>query len=323
MNHSLRGKKSMTNDAIVPPPEVKSYLERLREKVERALDRACVFGEGCPKRLAEAIRYSLLAPGKRLRPVLALAASELCGGEADKAVPAACAVEMIHAYSLIHDDLPSMDDDDLRRGKPTCHKQFDEPTAILAGDALQAMAFEALGRLESDELTGRCTAELAFASGPCRLVGGQMDDISREKRLGEWREVPQVSREVAEKIHLRKTGALMRVALRMGGIVAGADETQLAELDKYGIHYGLVFQITDDLLDVLGDEEAVGKRLRKDADKEKWSYPALIGVEASQEEARNFTEMGLAALNRLDDGWESLPGKTLRYLLRSLLGREK
>ncbi len=305
------------------PPEVLEYMGALRERIERFLERATLLADDCPKRLAEAIRYSLLAPGKRLRPVLTLAACELCGGEAEKALPAACAVEMIHAYSLVHDDLPAMDDDDLRRGRPTCHKEFDEPTAILAGDALQALAFETLGRLENVELVGRCAMELAQASGPCRLVGGQMDDISREKRLGDWKDVPMISREIAERIHLRKTGALMRVALRMGGLVAGADDTQLAELDKFGIHYGLTFQITDDLLDVLGDESSVGKRLRKDADKDKWSYPALIGIEASQEEARNFTELALAALDRLDDGWESLPGKTLRHMARSLLGREK
>ncbi len=312
------------------PPEVVKYRESLREHIEQFLERATFFDSDCPKQLAEAIRYSLLAPGKRIRPILALAACELCGGDAEKALPAACAVEMIHAYSLIHDDLPSMDDDDLRRGRPTCHKKFDEATAILAGDALQSLAFETLGRLGDFELVGRCTIALAQASGPCQLVGGQMDDITRERQLGEWNAASRtavsrtvISRNAAEKIHLRKTGALIRVALKMGGLVANADDAQLSQLDQFGVCYGLTFQITDDLLDVLGDESTVGKRLRKDADKEKWSYPALIGVEASQTEAQYFMERAVAALEQLDDGWESLPGKTLRDMVRSLLGREK
>jgi len=299
--------------------DLSSYLETLRGEVDSALDRATAFEVGCPVRLRDAIRYGVLAPGKRLRPLMALLACELCGGERKKALPAACAIEMIHAYSLIHDDLPAMDDDDLRRGMPTCHKKFDEPTAILAGDALLALAFEMIGNLTPPELAGRCCKELAVAAGPCRLVGGQMDDVSHEKKLGD--EAPEASWELVEQIHVRKTSALMRVSLRLGALVAGASEEQLDALDDFGINYGLAFQITDDLLDVLGDEKTVGKRLRKDADKEKWSYPTLIGVDESRKEAERVVLLAEQALQRV--AGHSMPLEILSSMTRSLLNREK
>jgi len=298
-----------------------SYAETLRQEIESALDSAAQFNTDCPSRLREAVRYSLLAPGKRLRPLLVLAACELCGTPSNaleyrrKALPAACAVEMVHAYSLIHDDLPAMDNDDLRRGMPTCHRKFDEATAILAGDALMALAFEMIGNLAPPELAGCCCKELAVAAGACRLVGGQMDDMLREEQGGKTE--PAI--EMIEHIHHRKTGALIRAALKLGGMISGASEQQRAALDEFGTHFGLAFQITDDLLDVLGNEEMAGKRLRKDAERAKWSYPHCIGIEASKhaaEQAVSDAEKALAIF-----GQDTVPFQALRDWVQQLPNR--
>jgi geranylgeranyl diphosphate synthase type II len=251
------------------------YNELLCSEIENALDHATQFNADCPERLKNAIRYSLLAPGKRLRPILVLTANELCGGKRCEAIPAACAIEMVHCYSLIHDDLPAMDNDDLRRGRATCHKQFDEATAILAGDALLPLAFEVLSGqtfaetndtansepnkcANPNERTHRCLVkciqELAVATGARQLVGGQSDDVMYEKGITPLDE----TLDSLKRIHSRKTGALIRVSLKLGGLLAGASETQLTALDHYGHHFGLAFQITDDLLDVLGEEKTVG-----------------------------------------------------------------
>jgi len=308
-----------------------SYAEILRQEIESALGSAVQFNADCPDRLREAVRYSLLAPGKRLRPALVLAACELCGVPENnvpddlpskfrqRAMPAACAVEMIHAYSLIHDDLPAMDNDDLRRGLPTCHRKFDEATAILAGDALLALAFEMIGNLTPPELAGRCCKELALAAGACQLVGGQMEDMLREEQIGktEW------TMERMQHVHHRKTGALMRAALKLGGMIAGASEPQLAALDEFGKHFGLAFQITDDLLDALGDEEMVGKRLRKDAKMQKWSYPHFLGIEGAKQAAENAVsdaEKALAVFGQ-ENGQDSIPLQTLRDWVRRLPSR--
>ncbi len=302
-----------------------SYQEALRHEVDAALDAATRFGDGCPPRLADAIRYSLLAPGKRLRPLLVLLACEMLAGNRQHALPAACAVEMIHTYSLIHDDLPAMDDDDLRRGRPTCHKKFDEPTAILAGDALLPLAFEMIGQLEPPKLVGQCCRDLAVASGPCQLVGGQMDDVAIEKGIGDWRTAPEASRELMERIHLRKTGALMRVSLRLGGLIAGAtaeiSKQQLDFLDEFGVAFGLAFQITDDLLDELGDEATVGKRLRKDARKNKWSYPTLLGVDTARAEAKFFVQKSVDALHHFSSQ-NNAAYQTLVQMTEHLLKRQ-
>jgi geranylgeranyl diphosphate synthase type II len=298
------------------------YIETLRQEIESALDSATQFAPDCPDRLREAVRYSLLAPGKRLRPTLVLIASEICGKAEYRlndteyrlnGLFAACAVEMIHAYSLIHDDLPAMDDDDLRRGLPTCHKQFDEATAILAGDALLTLAFEMIGNLTPPELAGRCCKELAAAAGACRLVGGQMDDMLHEQQVG--------SVEAMEHIHHRKTGALIRVSLKLGAMIAGASETQLTALDEFGQHFGLAFQITDDLLDVLGDESTVGKRLQKDVAKQKWSYPHLLGIEGAKQAAAkevNDAENALAVFQQ-----DTLPIQALIDMVKQLPNRKK
>jgi geranylgeranyl diphosphate synthase type II len=268
-------------------------------QIDAALRRYVQFDAGCPDRLREAIEYSLLAPGKRLRPQLVLFAAEACGGAIEQALPAAAAVEMVHAYSLVHDDLPAMDDDDLRRGRPTCHKQFDEATAILVGDALQARAFEVLAReVHPPALAARCCAELAQAAGATALVGGQADDLAAEfgKR----------SREQLESIHRRKTGALFRVALRLGAIVAEALAEQLAALDQFGERLGLAFQVVDDLLDVSGSEGHVGKRLNKDSQQGKATYPALMGVAASRELKDQLIDEACAALDVFGESAASL-----------------
>jgi geranylgeranyl diphosphate synthase type II len=263
--------------------------DRLAARINAALDRYSQFDDGCPPELGEAIRYALLAPGKRLRPRLVLLAAEACGGAVDEALPAACAVEMIHTYSLVHDDLPAMDDDDLRRGRPTCHKVFGEALAILVGDALLARAFEIMATDEKPaDRAARCCAALGRAAGATALVGGQASDLAGGV-TGE--DVPSL-----ESIHRRKTGALITASLELGGIVAGASPQQLSALKAYGQHLGLAFQITDDLLDVAGSQSAVGKRLAKDADRGKATYPQLLGVDASRDRAAQLVDEACDAL---------------------------
>ncbi len=251
------------------------YAAASSAEINAALERYTDFNADCPTRLRDAMRHSLLAPGKRLRPMLVLMAAEACGCDRRMALPAACAVEMIHTYSLIHDDLPAMDDDDMRRGRPTCHIAFDEATAILAGDALLARAFEIVARdVEPSSIAARCCVELGHAAGATALVGGQVDDLAAEFASG--------GIEALEQIHRRKTGAMFLVSLRLGGIVAGATPRQLSALDHYGRNLGLAFQIVDDLLDVKGDITAMGKRVAKDSGRGKLTFPALLGVEASR-----------------------------------------
>jgi geranylgeranyl diphosphate synthase type II len=264
-------------------------VTRHGELLETALRQAVQFDANCPSQLAEAIRYSLLAPGKRLRPRLVLLAAEACGGKIEMALPAAVAVEMIHAYSLVHDDLPAMDDDDLRRGRPTCHRQFDEATAILVGDALQARAFEILAtQIVPPELAARCCAELGRAAGATALVGGQADDLAAEFR--------HIGLARLQSIHRRKTGALFRASLQLGGIAAGATTEQLQSLAQFGEHLGHAFQIVDDLLDVNGEENNVGKRLGKDRRRGKVTYPALLGVAESRRQAQELISKACVAL---------------------------
>lgn len=253
-------------------------------RINAALEARLNFDAGCPTRLREAMHYCLLSPGKRFRPILALLAAEACGGTMESALPAACALEMVHAYSLIHDDLPALDNDDLRRGRPTCHKAFDEATAILAGDALLTLAFEVIaGEVRPPEVAAACCAVLAKAAGACNMVGGQMDDLLTERRG--WRNVldADAAQELLRSIHRRKTGMLICAALRLGGLAAGADEEQLAALEGYGRAVGLAFQITDDLLDVAGTAEEVGKAVGKDAGRGKLTFPAVFGIDRSRQ----------------------------------------
>lgn len=301
--------------------------EQLRKDIDAALDRYSRDIEGCPAHLTEALRYSLLAPGKRVRPVLALLACELCGGETVTALPVACAVEMIHAYSLIHDDLPSMDDDDLRRGRPTCHVKFGEATAILAGDALQALAFHVIARHIDDKAVAcRCVEALADAAGSGGMVGGQADDTLTETEKTSHQDASPQDRLLA--IHRRKTGALLRVSLVLGGLVGGADGERLQALAEYGEHFGLAFQITDDLLDRTGDEATVGKRLNKDADKHKLTYPDVFGFDKARADAEREVRAACEALapfkpdERTSDDQVRLAYETLLSLSRNLLDRK-
>ena len=265
------------------------YMAARRSDVEAALDAYTVYDDDCPADLRKAIRHSLLAPGKRLRPLLVLMSGEACGCATDRLLPAACAVEMVHTYSLIHDDLPAMDDDDLRRGLPTCHAAFGEALAILAGDALLAQAFEVLARdVRPASLAARCCAELGRAAGASALVGGQADDLGAETRGGGPTEL--------ERIHRRKTGAMFLASLRLGGVIAESDDGRLAALDAYGKKLGLAFQIVDDLLDVAGNEGALGKRVGKDSDRGKLTFPGVWGVEESRRRARELVEEAMAAV---------------------------
>ncbi len=292
------------------------FLRDARRRVEEALDRFVPRADDpealCPPRLAEAMRYSLLAGGKRLRPILAMMAAEACGADPVEALPSACAVEMIHTYSLIHDDLPAMDDDDLRRGRPTCHKAYDEATAILAGDGLLTLAFETVVRYtRPPEAAAKCVLILAEAAGPEGMVGGQMADLHAEGTEGG-------SVEALESIHRRKTGALLLAPLRMGAAVAGASPQETEALVHYGKAVGLAFQIIDDLLDVQGDETKMGKRVQKDSDLGKWTYPGFLGIEGSRTKARQLADEARAALTPLGDR-----GARLTALAWDLLERDR
>jgi geranylgeranyl diphosphate synthase type II len=258
------------------------------EIVDRRLDEYLDRRLSCPDLLREAMRYSVFAGGKRLRPLLVLMAADACLGAIDAALPAACAVEFVHTYSLIHDDLPAMDNDDLRRGQPTCHKKFDVATAILAGDSLLTLAFAVLTDLEPPRVAVTCTRLLANAAGAGGMVGGQIDDLNagNEPRSLEW----------LQSLHSRKTGALLTCALQMGGVVAGAGAEKLTALDQFGRSIGLAFQIVDDLIDVEGDAHKVGKEVHKDAQAGKLTYPGLLGVEASRRRAKELAQAARSAL---------------------------
>jgi len=283
------------------PPDLEQAvvqsLDAVRGFIDPRLDSAVAHVPAAAPRLVESMRYSLLAAGKRLRPALVLWSASACAGDdaADggpaaqrcwsAAAPAALAVEMIHAYSLVHDDLPAMDDDDLRRGRPTCHRQFDEATAILCGDALQALAFETLARGMPHATAARGCLVLARAAGAEALVGGQADDLAAERGWVADITTAPAGDQVAwlERIHGRKTAALFCAALELGGLSAGADPDQLAMLETYGRAFGLAFQIADDILDAEGSEAAVGKRVGKDVDRGKLTFPSVIGLEASRD----------------------------------------
>ncbi|HWE38767.1 MAG TPA: farnesyl diphosphate synthase [Isosphaeraceae bacterium] len=296
-------------------PDLAEFLADARRRVDEALARALPGADdagGCPSRLAEALRYCLLGGGKRLRPVLALLAADACGADLEVALPSAVALEMVHTYSLVHDDLPSMDDDDLRRGRPTCHKKFDEATAVLAGDGLLTLAFEVIVRgTRPAEAAVGCVRALAEAAGPAGMVGGQMADLEAEGRT-------DGTVAALEAIHRRKTGALLRAALRMGAIAAQAPEPTVRALEAYGQGIGLAFQIVDDLLDVEGDEAKLGKRVGKDSALGKWTYPGFLGIEGSRAKARQVAEGAIAALEPLGGR-----GARLRALAWDLLERDR
>ncbi len=278
--------------------ELKDHLARRAALVEAALDRWLPPADAAPARLHEAMRYSLEAGGKRLRPALVLDGCACVGGDPDLALPTACAVECLHTYSLIHDDLPCMDDDDLRRGRPSCHKQYDEATALLAGDALQALAFALTAANAgvagvSPAQAARAAAELAEAAGAPGMVGGQMLDLLAEHT--------RPTEDLVEAIHLRKTTALIRASVRCGAILGGADEAALAALGRYGTSLGLAFQIVDDILDIEGDEVALGKPVGSDLNHDKATWPAVHGLAASRVRARELVAEAIAALAPFGD----------------------
>jgi geranylgeranyl diphosphate synthase type II len=291
--------------------DLKLYLAERKRMVDAALAESFPNPTGLEKKVLEAIRYSIFAGGKRLRPILCLAAAEVAGGLSQKIMPVACALEMIHTYSLIHDDLPAMDNDDFRRGQPTNHKVFGEAIAILAGDALVTEAFGFVAGLSikdgmEPERILKVIRILVKAAGYRGMIGGQAIDLECENRPAD---LPTV-----EYMHILKTGALISGSLEAGAILGGGTPEQVTLLTRYGHHLGLAFQITDDLLDIEGDVELMGKQPGSDVAKNKKTYPALLGVARSKEAAREHVDEALKALDTFDDKAEPLRA-IARYLL--------
>ena len=262
--------------------------------------------------LKEALRYTLISPGKRVRSVLALWCCELVSGEINhNAEIAAAAVEMVHTYSLVHDDLPAMDDDDLRRGLPTCHKVFGEAAAILTGDALLTLAFEILAKeIDEPSVAVRLISELAQAAGPAGMIAGQMADLRAENMKG--------TEQSLQTMHTNKTAKMFRCAAAMGAIAGGANDSQLESLCEYGSKVGLGFQIADDILDVCGSSEQLGKTAGKDAKAAKCTYPAVLGIEKSRHLAKELSDEAIAALEPFGQKADNL-----RKLAIALLERTK
>lgn len=305
--------RSGTVDTV--PVDVLQIAARYRAMVDEALASRVRFGDGCPERLAEAIRYSLLAPGKRLRPILVLMAAEACGGRCEAAMPAACAVEMVHAYSLIHDDLPAMDDDALRRGKPTNHVQYGEAMAILAGDALMAWAFEyPLSELPRLGIAPDCICEalrtLANALGPSGICGGQVLDTDDESSL--------LTDDHPWTVARQKTAVLIQASVLTGAIIAGADHNALHALSEYGEHLGVAFQMEDDILDVTSSPEELGKTPGKDEAQRKRTFVSVFGLEKARRLAKDESEKAVEALKGV-----SRDTSFLRLLAEKLVGRTK
>ncbi|MBD2102092.1 geranylgeranyl diphosphate synthase CrtE [Leptolyngbya sp. FACHB-261] len=278
------------------PFDLTEYLSRRQLLVEQALEES--ISTAYPEKLYEAMRYSLLAGGKRLRPILCLATCELLGGTVDMAMPTACALEMIHTMSLIHDDLPAMDNDDYRRGKPTNHKVYGEAVAILAGDALLAYAFEYVAehtRGVAAERLLQVVARLGKAVAAEGLVGGQVVDLDCEGRT-------DVTLETLNFIHTHKTGALLEIAVVSGGILAGAGPAEVEHLTRYAQNIGLAFQIVDDILDVTATAEELGKTAGKDLTAHKATYPSLWGLEESRSQAKRLIQSAKAELEPLGPG---------------------
>ena len=291
--------------------QLKEYLAERKALVDAALDALLPGEELYPPVIFQATRYSLMAGGKRLRPILCLAAAETVGGKAEAVMPVACALELIHTYSLIHDDLPAMDNDDYRRGKLTAHKVFGEDIAILAGDALLTEAFHLLTRRElmpgiPPEHILTVTAEIAAAAGWFGMVGGQVLDVRSEGKT--------VDLETLQQIHRLKTGELIRVSLRAGAILSGASTEMLASLSDYGRQIGLAFQIADDILNVEGDRVLLGKGTGSDAARKKITFPSLLGIEASRARAESLIEEAVTSLASFDDRAAPLRRIT-RYIL--------
>ncbi len=272
--------------------DLQAYLREQKARVDRALDRFLPPETEEPQVLHRAMRYTLFAGGKRLRPILALAAFEAAGGtEVDRVLPLACSLELIHTFSLIHDDLPAMDDDDFRRGKPSSHKVFGEGMAILAGDALFAAAFEVALQAPLPPATlVRALRELTWASGSEGMIGGQVEDLEAEGR--------EPTPERVLRIHRKKTAALIASSLAIGGIAAQAPEVEIQVLKEAGLAMGLAFQIVDDLLDEIASDRDLGKRAHKDRARGKCTYPRVFGLERSREDARAYARQAKEILAR-------------------------
>jgi geranylgeranyl pyrophosphate synthase len=283
--------------------EVRDFFSRGRAQTDARLNALVPAEQLDPVTVHQAIRWSLFAGGKRLRPALLLAVGRAFGASDELLLDTACALEMIHTYSLIHDDLPSMDDDELRRGRPTCHIRFGEATAILAGDALQTLAFQAIAEAEglSAEVRVHLISEVARAAGtPFGMVAGQAFDLAAESRA--------VTGDELERIHQHKTGALIIAATRCGALIAGARTDELEAITRYGAALGLLFQITDDLLDVTATAEDLGKTPGKDQRASKATYPSLYGIDATRTRARAVRNQACAALDEIEGQTRTLRG---------------
>jgi geranylgeranyl diphosphate synthase, type II len=288
-----------------------AYLKARQHTIDRALDRYLPKANTKPRTIHEAMRYSMFAGGKRLRPILSLAAAEACGGKAGRALPLACAIECIHTYSLVHDDLPSMDNDDFRRGRPTCHKVFGEGIAVLAGDALLTVAFEIVSRSNPTARYGMTALlrEVAVAAGSQKLIAGQVADLEAERK--------KVNRAELRYIHENKTAAILTAAVRLGAMSANASAKNLNAITRFGRALGLAFQVVDDILDVTQTTEKLGKSAGKDISAQKATYPAVIGLNESRVEARALTRNAHRALSIF-----GRKGEALRALASYLLERE-
>ncbi len=294
--------------------DIRAYIEKKKRLVEKAMIDLLPGGKERTDSLQRAMRYSLEAGGKRLRPVLAMAACEAVGGETERVIPVACALEYIHTYSLIHDDLPAMDDDDFRRGKATCHKAFDEATAILAGDALLTAAFEVMSRRNIFGGTNPATVlevinGIARAAGYAGMVGGQQADMEAEGR--------EVDLPTLEFIHTHKTGALILASVRAGALLGGGSESEIRALTRYGEIIGLAFQIADDILDVVGSTETLGKDAGSDEARGKATYPALMGLQEARKRARELLDMAVDSLTGFD-----VKADPLREIARYIVDRQ-
>ncbi len=294
--------------------DLKEYLAERKQWVEAAMEKCLPEPAGLEKNVIDSMRYSLFAGGKRLRPILCLAAAEVVGGAWQTAMPSACALEIIHTFSLIHDDLPAMDNDDYRRGKLTNHKVYGEAMAILAGDALLTEAFYIVANSRADlnippDRLLDAIVIISKAAGFRGMIAGQVIDMESENR--------DVDISTVEYMHVHKTGALISASLEVGAILGGGSQEQVAALKRYGRHLGLAFQITDDLLDIEGDAELMGKTPGSDIAKNKKTYPALLGVPATREAAKTHVEGALEALESFDE-----KAGPLRAIARYLLNRK-
>ena len=293
---------------------ISDYLNEMKEGVDKALERYLLPSDRYPQNLIKSMHYSVFAGGKRLRPILVLAAAEATNGPVKQIMPFALGVELIHTYTLIHDDLPALDNDDLRRGKPTNHRAFGEAAAILAGDALQTYAFQLMTDTKlmkkiPTEAILRAVHELSLAVGPLGTIGGQLVDLESEGK--------QIDAPLLEYIHIHKTGCLIRASIRSGGILSQCTEKDLDTLTHFGENIGLAFQIIDDILDVTGDQAEIGKDSKSDIKSGKATYPALLGIEESKKRAKNLIDDGIGYLGHFDSSADHLREIALYFISRT------